>query len=286
MSTRRPRRQSSREVPPGPPVLSTLVAEVYGPDPKRQIAIAKQIKDVFLQTDGVVDVDWYVEDDQPKITFAVDKTKAALNGISTEAIAKTQRIALSGLPVGLVHFSKEKEPVEILLRMPVADRANITSLQQIGVLSPANRLIPLADLVQARDGFEDKTIYHKNLKRVTYVTGDVAGKLESPGYAILNMKDRIAQIKLPEGYALQQYYTAQPWLDDKYAMKWDGEWQITYEVFRDGQQGHGHRDPADPGVDPRCSNRQPREGSRDQGDPGHSPQVEVLIRCPRSTYDG
>ncbi|MDR3559809.1 MAG: efflux RND transporter permease subunit [Negativicutes bacterium] len=221
------------EIPPGPPVLSTLVAEVYGPDPSRQIEIAREIKNVFQQTAGVVDVDWYVEDDQPKITFVVDKNKAALNGISTDAIAKTQRIALNGLTAGLVHFDKEKEPVELLLRMPLADRAGISTLQQIGVLSPANQLIPLAELVKPQTGIEEKTIYHKNLKRVTYVIGDVAGSLESPGYAILNMKNKIAGLQLAEGYELKQYFTSQPWLEDKYAMKWDGEWQITYEVFRD-----------------------------------------------------
>ncbi len=221
------------EIPPGPPVLSTLVAEVYGPDPGRQREIARQIKDIFSRTDGVVDVDWYVEDDQPKLTFTVDKAKAALNGVSTEDVAKTQRIALSGLPAGLVHFNKEKEPVELFLRMPLADRADPATLRQVGVLSPTGRLIPLAELAKSQTGVEDKTIYHKNLKQVTYVIGDVAGTVESPVYAIMAMKKAIAGLKLPEGYELAQYSTVQPWLEDKYAMKWDGEWQITYEVFRD-----------------------------------------------------
>ena len=221
------------EIPPGPPVLSTLVAEVYGPDPQRQIEIARQIKDIFQKTPGVVDVDWYVEDDQPKLTFTVDKEKAALNGISTEAVAKTQRIALDGLPAGLAHFRNEKEPVEIFLRMPIADRSDPRSLQQAGVLSPAGRLIPLSELVKTKIGIEEKTIYHKNLKRVTYVIGDVAGEEESPVYAILKMRKDISSLKLPEGYQLEQYSATQPWLENRYAMKWDGEWHITYEVFRD-----------------------------------------------------
>ncbi|MBP2638519.1 MAG: acriflavin resistance protein [Firmicutes bacterium] len=221
------------EIPPGPPVLSTLVAEVYGPDPKRQIQIAKEIKNIFQNTDGVVDVDWYVEDDQPKITFGVDKNKAALSGVSTEAIAKTEQIALNGLSAGLVHFDKENEPVEIFLRMPMANRAYDASLQQIGVPSADNRLLSLGEFVKPEYGVEEKTIYHKNLKRVTYVVGDVAGVLESPVYAILNMRNKINGVKLPEGYDLKQYSTTQPWLENKYAMKWDGEWQITYEVFRD-----------------------------------------------------
>lgn len=221
------------EIPPGPPVLSTLVAEVYGPDLNRQIAIGKEIKNIFEQTEGVVDVDWYVEADQPKITFLVDKEKAAHNGISTDVIAKTQQIALQGMSAGIVHFKKEKEPVDLFLQMPLAERGSIQSLQQIGIQSTSNGLISLSELVTKQETIEDKTIYHKNLKRVTYVIADVAGTIESPVYAVLNMKEKVANLKLPEGYELQQYSATQPWLEDKYSMKWDGEWHITYEVFRD-----------------------------------------------------
>ena len=221
------------EIPPGPPVLSTLVAEVYGPDLNRQIEIGNDIKKIFDQTLGVVDVDWYVEADQPKITFVVDKEKAARNGISTDVIAKTQQIALQGMSAGLVHLKNEKEPVNLFLQMPLDQRGSTQSLQQIGVQSGSNGLISLSELVKKQEAIEDKTIYHKNLKRVTYVIGDVAGIIESPVYAVLNMKEKVANLKLQEGYELQQYSATQPWLDDKYAMKWDGEWHITYEVFRD-----------------------------------------------------
>jgi len=221
------------EIPPGPPVQSTLVAEVYGPDLQRQIGIGNEIKKIFEQTEGVVDVDWYVEADQPKITLVVDKEKAAFNGISTDVIAKTQQVALQGMSAGLVHFKQEKEPVNLFLQMPLAQRGSIQSLQQIGIQSASNGLISLSELVKKQEGIEDKTIYHKNLKRVTYVIGDVAGAIESPVYAVLNMKEKIAKLQLPEGYELQQYTATQPWLEDKYSMKWDGEWHITYEVFRD-----------------------------------------------------
>jgi multidrug efflux pump subunit AcrB len=221
------------EIPPGPPVLSTLVAEVYGPDLKRQVEIARRIKEIFNGTQGVVDVDWYVEDDQKKISFDVDKEKAAQNEVSTEAVSQSLGIALGGMSAGLAHMVKEKEPVEILLRMPVADRSDIGSLQEVAVPSSSGRLLPLSELTKAKAGIEDKTIYHKNLKRVVYVIGDVAGGAESPVYAILKMKDKVKGIKLREGYELKQYYTAQPWLQEKYSMKWDGEWHITYEVFRD-----------------------------------------------------
>jgi len=174
-----------------------------------------------------------VEEDQPKISFAVDQDRAARAGIGTDAVAQSVRIALNGMGAGLVHLAKEREPVELFLRMPLAKRADIGDLQSIGMPAPTGAMIPLSELVKRRDGFEEKTIYHKNLKNVTYVLGDVAGTEESPVYAILKMKKTIDKIKLPEGYGLKQYSTVQPWLEDTYSMKWDGEWHITYEVFRD-----------------------------------------------------
>ena len=221
------------EIPPGPPVLDTLVAEIYGPDPKRQIEIAQQVKDVLQNTPGVVDVDWFVEADHKKITFEVDQDKAALNGVSTETAVQTLRIALKGMGAGLVHFEREEEPVELFLRMPMDERASLSSLKEISVPSTSGALIPLSGLVTAKEGIEDKSIYHKNLKRTTYVVGDLAGTEESPVYAIMKMKEKIRDLKLPEGYELKQYSTIQPPLDRNYAMKWDGEWHITYEVFRD-----------------------------------------------------
>lgn len=221
------------EIPPGPPVLSTLVAEVYGPDSNRQVDIAKQIKGIFENTKGVVDVDWYVEDDQKKLLFDVDKEKAAYNGIDTEKVAQTLHMVLNGASAGLAHIEKDKEPVELHLRTPISQRASINDLMEVTVPSQSGIQIPLAELIKVREGIEDKTIYRKNLKRVVYVTGEVAGTEESPVYAILNMKEKIKRLKLPEGYELKQYSAVQPWLEDRYSMKWDGEWHITYEVFRD-----------------------------------------------------
>ncbi len=221
------------EVPPGPPVLSTLVAEVYGPDHKRQVEIAKEVKDIFEQTEGVVDVDWYVEDDQDKITFAVDKEKAAYHGISTDQIARTLRITLSGMPAGLLHTDHAKEPVEIYLRSRLSERSSIQDLKETFLMSSEGRPVSLSELVGIERGVEDKTIYRKNLKQVVYVTGEVAGTEESPVYAILKMKEKIKRLRFPEGYEFRQYSTTQPEFEDRYAMKWDGEWHITYEVFRD-----------------------------------------------------
>ncbi len=221
------------EIPPGPPVLSTLVAEVYGPHFDRQTEIARQIKDIFSKTSGVVDVDWYMEDNQKKFTFDVDKEKDAYNGISTEAVSQTLKIALGGTVAGLAHIDRDLEPVDLYLRAPVSERAGLERLQEIALPSNSGAMVPLSELIKVREGVENKTIYHKNLKRVVYVVGDVAGTEESPVYAIMKMKEAVKKLILPEGYELKQYNAVQPWLENTYSMKWDGEWHITIEVFRD-----------------------------------------------------
>ena len=221
------------EVPPGPPVLQTLVAEIYGPDYRRQIEVARQIRDIFDKTEGVVDVDSYVEDDQPKYRFEVDKEKAALNGVSSEQVAATLRIAVEGMNVGLLHQAGEKEDLPITLRLGRSSRSSVDDLKQIKVMGRQGNLVPLGELVRVEEQIADKSIYHKNLMPVVYVTADVAGVVESPVYAILNLNAAIDQLKLPEGYNLEKYVASQPLNSDKLAMKWDGEWHITYEVFRD-----------------------------------------------------
>jgi|CXWL01.1.fsa_nt_gi multidrug efflux pump subunit AcrB/nucleotide-binding universal stress UspA family protein len=221
------------EVPPGPPVLQTIVAEVYGPNYERQIEIARNIRDIFDQTDGVVDVDSYVEDNQTKYNLKIDKEKAALNGISAEQIAQTMSVAIDGMNVGLLHLPNEKEDIYINLRLPKAERSSLADLQQIKVVGNRGNLVPVSELVQVEQLSNDKSIYHKNLMPVVYVTADVAGAIESPVYAILGLNDKIEAMKLPEGYALERYVASQPFLTDRYSMKWDGEWHITYEVFRD-----------------------------------------------------
>ena len=221
------------EIPPGPPVLSTLVAEVYGPDFIRQIEIAREIRKIFIDTKGVVDVDWYVEEDQKKFVFDVDREKAAYHGIAADVIAQTAHTILKGVTAGLVHIAGDKEPVELFVRAPLSERAGIGQLSETTLISQSGNAVPLSELVKIREETEDKTIYRKNLKRVVYVIGDVAGTEESPVYPILKMRKSIDKLKLSEGYALKQYSSIQPWLEDKYSMKWDGEWHITYEVFRD-----------------------------------------------------
>ncbi|HLO00019.1 MAG TPA: efflux RND transporter permease subunit [Pyrinomonadaceae bacterium] len=221
------------ETPPGPPVLQTLVAEVYGPNYERQIEVARQIENIFDNTEGVVDVDSYIEDPQPRYRFVVDKEKAALNGVSAEQVAATLRIAIEGMSVGLTHQPQEKEDVPILIRLPRAERSSVEDLKQIKVIGQNGNLVSLGELVRVEEQTADQSIYHKNLMPVVYVTGDVAGKVESPVYAILQLNEALDRLQLPEGYGLERYVATQPLSAGKLAMKWDGEWHITYEVFRD-----------------------------------------------------
>ena len=221
------------EAPPGPPVLSTLVAEIYGPDYDRQRQIAKEVLRIFEETPGVVDTDWYMEEKQTRVNLVVDKEKAALHGISAAQIDQALQIALKGMQAGLLHRPREKEDVSILLRLPLADRAGIKRLEAIKIPSADGRLVSLSDLISAHETDLDRSIYHKNLMPVVYVTGDVAGVKESPVYAILEMRKKMDAVSLPEGYRMVQHTAHIPESDKRFAMKWDGEWHITYEVFRD-----------------------------------------------------
>ena len=221
------------EVPPGPPVLQTLVAEVYGPSADQRQELARQVLDIFERATGVVDVDWYVEDDQTKYRFDVDREKSALNGVTAEQIAATLQIALDGRSAGLLHQEREKEDVAIFVRLGRSERSSLEDLKGIKVMGTAGTLVPLGELIRITETTEDRSIYHKNLMPVTYVTADVAGAVESPVYAILDLNAEIDKLRSPEGYEIEKYVATQPFSDDRLAMKWDGEWHITYEVFRD-----------------------------------------------------
>ncbi len=244
------------EVPPGPPVLQTLVAEIYGPDEVARHALARQVINIFTNTPGVVDTDWYIEADQPKVRFVIDKEKAALHGISAETISQTLAIAVGGDSVDLLHAPREKEDVNIVLQLPLASRTSPEELLALrvrsgdanalpepvvtasaGVATGAPPLIPLRELVTMERTLTDKSLYHKNLMPVTYVIGDVAGTIESPVYAILKMNQALTRLDTREfggsGASLEIHNAAQPFTDHTPSLKWDGEWHITIEVFRD-----------------------------------------------------
>jgi multidrug efflux pump subunit AcrB len=221
------------EVPPGPPVIQTLVAEVYGPDLDGQTRVAQQIKNIFLHTPGVVDTDWYVEDPQPRLAMHVDEVKAAQHGIAVSDVTHALALALSGTQVGLIHDQSAREPVPAIVELDRADRSSEQGLENIRLPGTDGAMVSLRELVTIDHETIQRSIYHKNLRRVVYVTGDVAGAEESPVYAILAMNKQLDHLTLPAGYTLTRYNASMPKSTDHYSMKWDGEWPITIEVFRD-----------------------------------------------------
>jgi multidrug efflux pump subunit AcrB len=221
------------EVPPGPPVLQTLVAEVYGPSYEQQMALAKQIKQVFQSTPGVVDVDWYVEDPQAKYDVVVDLDKAALHGVSAAAVTQTIQMGLNGATAGLLHDPKSREDIPIRVQLDRPGRSAIESLTSMRLPTASGGQVSIAEVTNVRNETIDVSRYGKNLRPVVYVLGDVAGEVESPVYAIMKMNEAIDKLKTPEGYAIKRYNAEMPTETDRLTMKWDGEWHITIEVFRD-----------------------------------------------------
>lgn len=221
------------EVPPGPPVMSTIVAEIYGPDYDKQIAIADKIRNVLADTENIVDVDWTVESSQPEYKFEVNKDKAMKLGIPSGQIVQTVQGALSGMPVGVLHQPASVAQVGIVLQLPEQDRSNVEEVLGMNVVNPQGMATPINNLVQVSQGEVEKSIYRKNQKRVVYVLAEVAGNLESPIYPMMEISDKLKDIELPEGYSIQEAFSQQPESEDDFTLKWDGEWKITYEVFRD-----------------------------------------------------
>ncbi|HEV2101877.1 MAG TPA: efflux RND transporter permease subunit [Candidatus Acidoferrum sp.] len=221
------------EVPPGPPVVSTLVAEVYGPDYTRQIDVARQIRKIFDETPGVVDVDWYVVADERKLDFQVQQDKAAMRGISPAEISQSVALAVGGAQVGLMHQPSEREDIPIRVQLSRADRSSADALRGLYLNAAGGAMVPLGELAKIHEGTIDKNIYRKNQREVVYVIADVAGAEESPVYAIGKLGEKIDALKIPEGYKIAQFTAIQPPDTKKLAIKWDGEWHITYEVFRD-----------------------------------------------------
>jgi multidrug efflux pump subunit AcrB len=221
------------EVPPGPPVMSTIVGEIYGPDYDTQIDIANQVQDILKNTDDVVDVDWMVEADQIEYEFVIDKEKAMLYGVVPKQISQTMNMALSERVVTNLYDEDAVNQVGLILALDEKEKSTISDISQLKVKSQQGNMITIGDLVDIQQTTRAKSIYRKNQKRVVYVMADMAGELESPVYAILGMTDKIKGLNLPEGYSVDELYIKQPDFEDNYTVKWDGEWQITLEVFRD-----------------------------------------------------
>ncbi|MBC7844965.1 MAG: efflux RND transporter permease subunit [Flavobacterium sp.] len=221
------------EVPPGPPVLSTLVAEIYGPNYKDQIKVANQVKTILQNTSDIVDIDWMVEDNQTEYKLEVDKEKAMLNGIAPQQVVGNLTYLLKEYPVSNLFDENSNDNVGIVLSLDDKDKTSLQDIQNLKIKGSQGNMIPVSDLVKVVRDTLQKTIYRKDQKRVVYVTADMAGALESPVYAILGMNEKLARINVPKGYKVGELYMEQPTDESDFTVKWDGEWQITLEVFRD-----------------------------------------------------
>jgi multidrug efflux pump subunit AcrB len=221
------------EVPPGPPVLSTLVAEIYGPDYKEQIKVANQVKTILENTTDIVDIDWMVEDNQTEYKLEVDKEKAMLNGIAPQQVVGNLTYLLKEYPVSNLYDENSNDNVGIVLSLDDKDKTSLQDIQNLKIRGSQGNMIPVSDLVKVIQDTLQKTIYRKDQKRVVYVTADMAGTLESPVYAILGMNEKLAKMNVPKGYKVNELYMEQPTDESDFTVKWDGEWQITLEVFRD-----------------------------------------------------
>ena len=221
------------EVPPGPPVLSTLVAEIYGPDYDQQIEVANQVKSILEKTTDIVDIDWMVEDNQIEYKLEVDKEKAMLNGIAPQQVVGNLTYLLKEYPVSNLYDENSNNSIGIVLSLDNKDKSSLQDIQNLKIKGSRGNVVPVSDLVKVVEGTLQKTIYRKDQKRVVYVTADMAGDLESPVYAILGMNEELQKMKLPAGYKVNELYMEQPTDESDFTVKWDGEWQITLEVFRD-----------------------------------------------------
>ncbi len=222
------------EVPPGPPVMSPIVAEVYGPDYPGQIAVAKVVREVLENTPDLVGVDDSVQADAKKTVLHVLQSKAALLGVAQTDVVDVVRIGLAGEDVTPVHNAESKFEIPVRVTLPAEKQSSLDALLKLKVRSREGRLVPVSELVEVREQEREKTIYHKDLLPVVYVFGDMAGKLDSPLYGMFSARGEIADKSLEQGGTLKEWFIKQP--DDQYAgysIKWDGEWQVTFETFRD-----------------------------------------------------
>jgi multidrug efflux pump subunit AcrB len=219
------------EIPPGPPVLSTLVAEVYAADDSTRLQAAKEVMQVFESTAGVVDVDWTVEAPQQRRVFHVDRVRAAAAGASVEQITQTLYLALSGAPSGIAGSPTTREAQPIVPRLLLSARSSVDALLTLPIAT-ATGPQPLARFVTVLDSTRESARVRKDLRPAIYVTGDVAGTIESPVYAILEMNKQLDALRV-NGASIARYNAVQPDRLDETGIKWDGEWQVTIEVFRD-----------------------------------------------------
>ena len=228
------------EVPPGPPVMSPLVAEVYGPDEAGRQQLAARILQAFDDTPDIVALDSTLKIDAPRAHLTVRRQRAESLGIPVAAIAQTVHGALSGMDAAYLHDAQSKLPVPVRLQLPQVSQVGLQQILALPLRAANGRLVPLSELVQVDTGVIDKPLFTKDLMPVSYVFGDMAGKLDSPLYGLFAIRPHLQAAQLPNAGELGEYWIRQP--QDpfrQYAIKWDGEWQITYETFRDMGAAYG-----------------------------------------------
>jgi multidrug efflux pump subunit AcrB len=222
------------EVPPGPPVLSPIVAEIYGPDYQGQITVGKQVRAAFEQTRDIVAVDDYIDADARKFVLHVLQSKAAQLGVAQSDIVEVVGMGLAGMDVTPARNTESKFEIPVRITLPAEKQSSLDALLKLRVRSRDGRLVPVSELVEVRDAAREKAIYHKDLLPVVYVVGDMGGQLDSPLYGMFDIRSQINGMALKEGGTLGEWFIRQP--ADPYAgysVKWDGEWKVTYETFRD-----------------------------------------------------
>ena len=221
------------EIPPGPPVLDTMVAEIYGPTQEVRQEVAKTVRGLFESTPGVVDVHDSMEAERERVIVSIDREKAGLKGIPAMAAVETLAGPGAGREVARIDAPSSREPVPVRVRLSAADRASRERRLALRVDSPMGGQVSVGELARVERAPEPQPLVRKDLKPVVYVMGDLAGEKESPVYAILALNEKLDAVKLPDGAGIERFSTVAPETSDRVAMKWDGEWQITYEVFRD-----------------------------------------------------
>jgi multidrug efflux pump subunit AcrB len=220
------------EVPPGPPVLSPIVAEIYGPDYEASRGIGRALLERFQRTEGIVDADSSVEATAVHETLVIDRTRAARLGVDPGAAVQALAVALAGGDAAWLHDDASRYPVPVRLRLSAADQAQLGQVLQLTVAAQGGARVPLAELVRVERGPWDGAIHHKDLMPVVYVTGDEAGWSDSPLYGMFDLVGQVSRERIG-GKQLSQHFIGQPPSAASYGIKWDGEWQITFETFRD-----------------------------------------------------
>jgi multidrug efflux pump subunit AcrB len=220
------------EVPPGPPVISPIVGEIYGPDYEVQKELGRQLQSLFSGTPDIVDIDSTVESDARRLVIEIDRQRAALLGVSQQSIATILNMALNGQDVTYIHQARERYPIPVRLEVPVDAKSDLQSLLALEVRSRTGQRVPISEIATVHETGWDDAVYHKDLLPVVMVMGDMAGNLDSPLYGMFDMAGRIDEVG-GGAYSVEQRYISQPESTHYFSLKWDGEWQITYETFRD-----------------------------------------------------